>query len=381
MRLKKYIILLIVLPLIFHIAMYFFSIPYAKPFIEEQLKASLGTQVSIQDARIYLLTRSIHISQPKIEIEVNNKKETLFKAKKIKLRFKLLPLLQKKFIFSNAAVYSPVFHIERNAQGEYNYDEYIKRITRSFTPSALLTNLFKPDSAYAETLSDTNSNSTDTATTDNYTFYVNKLYIKNGTIHFKDFYTTPTNNLTLFNIKLATTQRYNDKTNDIIAIKFKLFASSNPTNNNTHNIRIAGEIDPSQAHESPYFTLNTTISQFNTMKIWPYITQYVPFTIDRGSININSQVKCTDGVFTDSKQTITIEQLNILSWDTDFSEDKTMGFSNKLIMDFVEKNKDSLSFDFYITGNIKEIHITPGELVIRAFTETLLSNAVKKLIE
>lgn len=358
MRFRKCIYVLIGIPLLLHAMAYLISIPYAKPYLERTVSDFMKSEFRVDKAEIFLLTRSVHLTNPRLVMRWEGKECELFRAHKIKIFIKVLPLIAGRLIVQNLVLHAPAVKLERSAGGDINIRSLFKTIDAAHTPRATVPSA--PDTGPKRAA---------------LKMYLQKIYIKGGEISFTDNRLQPPLVMSLADLKFFTVFTYDYGTQTLESIKIKLngfIRSEQPT-----TLKIDGEIDPTPDYVGSTFRMNAYIDNFDITSVWPYIGEDLPLTLDAGRISIESHLNCIGGTFENSKQTVQIKSLTIRSWKEDFSANKTMGLSNQAIMKFIEKNCNSLAFDFYVSGSLKDLKVTPGELMLKMVGGTLLNKTTE----
>jgi uncharacterized protein involved in outer membrane biogenesis len=356
MKFRKYVYLIIGIPLIAHVLVYLISIPYAKPYFERTFSRLLRSEFRVDKAEVFLLARSIHLTNPRLTMTGEGKDAELFRAHKAKIFLRLIPLIDKRLIVRNLVLHAPVLTVERSPAGRLNLREFFRKIDTATVGGA-------PGQPAAPAAPERTGVRT----------YLQKIYIKGGQILFTDSKPQPPLAVSLDDLKFFTVFSYDYDKKTLESIKFKINGSIR--SDQPAALKIDGEIDPTPDYVGSTFRLNAYIDNFDITSIWPYIDEHLPLTLDAGRIMIESHLHCVGGTFEQSRQTVQIKTLAIRSWKEDFSADNTMGLSNKAIIKFIEKNCGSLTFDFYVSGSLKDLKVSPGELMLKMVGETLLNKA------
>ncbi|HRZ86535.1 MAG TPA: DUF748 domain-containing protein [bacterium] len=362
MNVRRIVYCVIAFPLALHVSVYLLSMAYAKPYFEGYLCTLFRSSVTIADARISLLTQSIHFSQPRITIEWDNRQDTFFQAQKVKISFDILPLLRKRLIIKNIACIAPVVSVERSRAGTFNIQGFFDRF-RNIRKNADGT--VQDGFETTQGLQARHGGALQT--------YLQKGYIKEGTVIFTDYNYSTSPLLAFRDVKFAAVFTYDFKKAELDAIKIKL--NTTIQSDQPSAAKIDGEIDPTPDYVGSTFRLNVFIENFDLMPIWPYLERNLPLTITAGRMSVESHLNCVGGTFENSKQTVGLKALSIGAWKEDFAGAGSMGMSNKLLIDYIEKNCQALAFDFYISGSLKDLKVTPGEMMLKVIGDTLLPKA------
>jgi len=359
MRSRRYIYVIVGVPLLLHAMIYLISIPYAKPYFERTFSAALKSEFRVDKAEVFLLTRSIHLTNPRLLIQWEGKERELFRANKVKISLRVMPLLHKRLIVQNLVLHAPALRIERSASGDINIRSLFRKIVSETGPGSVAPEA--PETARQGTP---------------FRIYLQKVYIKGGEVSFTDDRIDPPLTIAVADLKFFTVFSYDYAREMLESIKIKLnglIRSEQPA-----TVKIDGEIDPTPDYVGSTFRLNAYIDNFDIISIWPYIGDTLPLTLDAGRISIESHLNCIGGTFENSKQTVRIKSLAIRSWKEDFSGNKTMGLTNKAIIKHIEKNCAALALDFYVSGSLKDLKVTPGELMLKMVGETLLNKPTEE---